>query len=351
MNDLAAPSPAWEAYFETHFKDANALSTKLIRGLVARICSQNAALKSTLEKRSKGMSYFEVLCILKRDKIIEDLKRVAKGVPEVRELIPEFVQNQGAILGDGAMTMASTPVVREEAVEPDEDEDGREPMVLRARTFEQILVEIGTTKSRRVDRYRQLRDEAQRGEQEPDLVGHQDSDSELELDVLVIDEDGKRLWVGSKSLATAAEDGALESRDEMQCDSTDVLQKSPSAAPNTDQLDEDSGENQIRDQMLVGPNIDQTRHQKEPDLPARKHGTDSTLDLPPSVKLEEKTKDTIDKGRWMTFDGAFRHSRVETRSDTQLGECRTKRASERARLSSNSRKTRTWRMLESGKNQ
>jgi hypothetical protein len=233
MNDLATPSSAWETYFETHFSGSNALTTKLIRNLVARICAQNAALKSKLEKRSKGMPYIRFLGVVKREKLIKDLKRVAKGVPEVQELIVEFVQNQGAILRDGVM-MAPAPAVREAAViEPDEDEDedGRESMVLRVRTFEQILMEIGTTQSRRVDRYRQLRDEMQQREGEPDKGGGQDSDSELELEVLVID-NGKRTWVGSNSLASAAEelggalrereDGAPELREGMQCDTTGV---------------------------------------------------------------------------------------------------------------------------------
>jgi hypothetical protein len=240
MNDLTTPSPAWEADFETHFSGSNALTTKRIRVLVARICAQNAFLKSTLKKRSQGMPYFKVLGVMKRDKIIKHLKRVAKGVPEVQELIVEFVQNQSAILGVGAMMVAPALAVREEAlIEPEEDDDRRESMILRARSFEKILAEIGSTKSRWVDRYRQLRDEAQQREREPKVGGDRESDSELELEVLVIDEDGKRTWVESNSLASAVhkfggashekEDGARELRDEMQGDSTGVKEKNPSA--------------------------------------------------------------------------------------------------------------------------
>ena len=174
----SAPSHDWDTYFYTHFEGPMRLKKRLIRGLVARICSSDARMMRRIERRGQKTRYFEVIQVLGCDNVVADLKYVAEDDAEVRELIVGFVRSSETIFGEARKEIA--------AMEEDTtDEDGREPMVKRARTFKEIVAEIGTTRSRRVERAMQCAEEGRQlapGDEDSDELS--DALSEGGLDVL-----------------------------------------------------------------------------------------------------------------------------------------------------------------------
>ena len=107
-----------------------------------------------------------------------------------------FVRNRESILGE---EWKENPAVEEEPV-VEVDEDARVPMVLRARTFKQIVADIGTARNRRVERA------TQRGEERRQLAHGSDANDEESgsgLEILVT-QNGKRVWVGDRT-ATGAD--------------------------------------------------------------------------------------------------------------------------------------------------
>ena len=184
-----SPSDEWDIYFYEQFEGPERLTTKLIRGLVARICSSNDMMMRRIKRRSTRMPYLDILSVLKYDKVTEDLKYVASNDAKVRELIVGFVRNRESILGEARKKV---PTMEEESIIA-VDEDGRVPMVSRARTFKEIVAEIGTSRSRRVRRA-MLRVEVARILASDD--GDDDERSDAELEVLVM-ENQERVWTGT----------------------------------------------------------------------------------------------------------------------------------------------------------
>ena len=202
----SAPSHDWDTYFYTHFEGPMRLKKRLIRGLVARICSSDARMMRRIERRGQKTRYFEVIQVLGCDNVVADLKYVAEDDAEVRELIVGFVRSSETIFGEARKEIA--------AMEEDTtDEDGREPMVKRARTFKEIVAEIGTTVSRRVKRAMQCAEEGQQlasGDEDSDELSEALSDAGL--DVLVT-ELRPGFCVGTTNLNKANE---LKSKEDVQ---------------------------------------------------------------------------------------------------------------------------------------
>jgi hypothetical protein len=103
--------------------------------------------------RNRGVTpYHQILQDLSPNVIIKDLKHVAKDNKKVRELNVSFVRNRHNTLGD-ERTEDYSAVQENPVMDADEEkEDERVPMVLRARSWEEIVAEIGTARSRRVER-------------------------------------------------------------------------------------------------------------------------------------------------------------------------------------------------------
>ena len=222
----------WDTYFYKHFQGPERLKTKLIRGLVARLCVSNGKMMNRIQRRSIRSRYFEILRTLKCEEVAADLKHVAKDDAEVKELIVGFVQHPETIFGEArketpaaeedsanengrepmvtqARTFVQIPTMEKGSV----DEDGREPMLARARTFKEIVAEIGTTRSRRVKRAMQCAEEGQQlasGDEDSDELSEALSDAGL--DVLVT-ELRPGFCVGTTNLNKANE---LKSKEDVQ---------------------------------------------------------------------------------------------------------------------------------------
>jgi hypothetical protein len=197
------PSDEWDIYFYNQFEGPERLNTKLIRGLVARICSSNAMMMRRIKRRSIRTPYLDIISVLKYDKVTEDLKYVASNDEEVRELIVGFVRNRESILGEARKKV---PTMEEESIIA-VDEDGRVPMVSRARTFKEIVAEIGTSRSRRVRRAMQRVEEGRpfaAGDEDgvKGSVKGSDEQSDTGLEVLVMENQGK-VWASTTNVNQA----------------------------------------------------------------------------------------------------------------------------------------------------